>query len=77
MRDMGSQTDNGIENLEGYNVFSASKPFGKELGEGMTVCNSNRYFKILLAIKISAPMSYIGLYIKLIHFAMQHLVADV
>jgi hypothetical protein len=66
-----------VLNLESYNVFSASKPFGKGLGGGITVCNSNRYFKIHLAIKVSAPMSYNGLYIKLIHFVMQHLVADI
>jgi hypothetical protein len=66
-----------VLNLEGYNIFSAFKRFGKGLGGGIAVCKSNRYPKIHLAIKISDPGSYNGFYIKLIYFAMQHLVADV
>lgn len=64
-------------NLEGYNVFSVFERFEKVLGGGIAVCKSNRYPKIHLAIKISAPWSYNGFYTKLIYFAMQHLVADV
>jgi len=47
------------------------------MGGGIAVCKSNRYPKIHLAINVSAPKSYNGFYIKLIHFVMQHLVADV
>jgi hypothetical protein len=66
-----------VLNLEGYNVFQAFKRFGQGMAGGIAVCKSNRYPKIQWVIKISAPRSYHGFYIKLVYFAVQHLVADV
>jgi hypothetical protein len=66
-----------VYNLDFYNVFYAYKWFGEGVGGGISVCRSTRCFKTHVAIKVSAPRSNMGFDIKLIYFAMQHLVADV
>jgi hypothetical protein len=60
-----------------YNLFHAHKQLGQEVGGGIAVCKSTRFFKNQIIITVSASVSEKGFDIELIDFVIQHLGADI